>query len=148
MRRVAHNMMPDTLLKFGLQQALTDYSNGLSHGQNFTIECEFHGLENRLENSVEIVVYRIVQELINNAVKHSEASKIIVQVMRHNEEHINITVEDNGKGFNFDEMKTKNSAGLQNIQSRVNYLNGKMDIQSEVGKGTSVYIECEFNQNG
>ena len=53
-----------------------------------------------------------------------------------------------GKGFNFDEMKTKNSAGLQNIQSRVNYLNGKMDIQSVTGKGTSVYIECDLNQNG
>ena len=148
MRRVAHNMMPETLLKFGLQQALTDYSNGLSQGQNFTIDCEFFGVENRLENSVEIVVYRIVQELINNAVKHSEATKILVQVMRHDKEHLNITVEDNGKGFNFEEMKTKNSAGLQNIQSRVNYLNGKMDIQSEIGKGTSVYIECDLNQNG
>lgn len=148
MRRVAHNMMPETLLKFGLQQALTDYSNGLSQGQNFAIDCEFFGVENRLENSVEIVVYRIVQELINNAVKHSEATKILVQVMRHDKEHLNITVEDNGKGFNFEEMKTKNSAGLQNIQSRVNYLNGKMDIQSEIGKGTSVYIECDLNQNG
>jgi signal transduction histidine kinase len=68
--------------------------------------------------------------------------------MRHDKEHLNITVEDNGKGFNFEEMKTKNSAGLQNIQSRVNYLNGKMDIQSEIGKGTSVYIECDLNQNG
>jgi Signal transduction histidine kinase len=68
--------------------------------------------------------------------------------MRHDQEHLNITVEDNGKGFNFDEMKTKNSAGLQNIQSRVNYLNGKMDIQSVIGKGTSVYIECDLNQNG
>ena len=147
MRRVAHNMMPETLLKFGLEQALTDYKNGLTQGQNLTIDCEFFGLAERLNSSVEIVVYRIVQELINNAVKHSEASKILVQLMRH-EDQLNITVEDNGKGFNLDKMKIGNSAGLQNIQSRVNYLNGKMDIQSQPGNGTSIYIECELNPNG
>lgn len=147
MRRVAHNMMPETLLKFGLEQALTDYKNGLTQGQNLTIDCEFFGLAERLNSSVEIVVYRIVQELINNAVKHSDASKILVQLMRH-EDQLNITVEDNGKGFNLDKMKIGNSAGLQNIQSRVNYLNGKMDIQSQPGNGTSIYIECELNPNG
>ena len=147
MRRVAHNMMPETLLKFGLEQALTDYKNGLTHGQNFTIDCEFFGLEDRLDSSVEIVVYRIVQELINNAVKHSGSSKILVQLMRH-EDQLNITVEDNGKGFNVGQMNSRNTAGLQNIQSRVNYLNGKMDLQSQPGNGTSIYIECELNPNG
>lgn len=147
MRRVAHNMMPETLLKFGLPQALLDYGNGLSQGQDFEISCEFHGLEKRLDNSTEIVVYRIVQELINNAVKHSEATKILVQVMRHDNKNLNITVEDNGKGFNPDAVG-QNSAGLRNIASRVKYLNGKMDIQSGAGNGTSVYIECELPQNG
>lgn len=146
MRRVAHNMMPETLLKFGLQQALSDYGNGLSQGQDFIINCEFFGLENRLDNSVEIVVYRIVQELVNNSVKHANARKILIQLMQHGN-LLNITVEDDGKGFNFSKINTHNSAGLQNIQSRVNYLNGKMDIQSEPGKGTSVYIECELSAN-
>lgn len=143
MRRVAHNMMPETLLKFGLEQALTDYSNSLSHQQHFTIQCAFRGMEKRLDNSTEVVIYRIVQELINNAVKHSDADTILVQLMRHDEAHINITVEDNGKGYRPNDVK-ENSAGLKNIASRVKYLNGKMDIQSEPGKGTSVFIECEL----
>lgn len=143
MRRVAHNMMPETLLKFGLEQALTDYSNSLSHQQHFTIQCTFRGLDKRLDKSTEVVIYRIVQELLNNAVKHSGADTILVQLMRHDEAHINITVEDNGKGYQPNEAK-ENSAGLKNIVSRVKYLNGKMDIQSSPGKGTSVFIECEL----
>lgn len=143
MRRVAHNMMPETLLKLGLEQALLDYSNGLSQEQNFTIQCEFIGMEERIDNSTEVVIYRIVQELINNAVKHSEATSILVQLIRHDDEHLNITVEDNGIGFNPNEFGAQ-SAGLRNIAFRVKYLNGKMDIQSELGAGTSIYIECEI----
>ena len=147
MRRVAHNMMPETLLKFGLQQALLDYSNGLSYQQDFTIQCEFLGMEKRMDPSTELVIYRIVQELINNAVKHSEATTILVQLMRQEEDRLNITVEDNGKGFDPNEIDPR-SAGLRNITSRVKYLNGKMDIQSEPGEGTAVYIECEIKPYG
>lgn len=147
MRRVAHNMMPETLLRFGLPQALEDYSSSLSHQQAFTIQCEFRGMEKRLDSSTEVVVYRIVQELINNAVKHSGASAILVQIMRHDEERLNITVEDNGKGFD-PKFTGSDTAGLRNISSRVKYLNGKMDIQSEPGNGTSVYIECEIKPYG
>ncbi len=99
MRRVAHNMMPEALMKLGLQQALQDYCDGLSASQPFKINGEFYGLEKRLDPSVEIVVYRIVQELLNNAVKHSGATIILAQVMR-NDDSLSITVEDNGKGFN------------------------------------------------
>ena len=147
MRRIAHNMMPETLLKFGLPQALQDYSDGLSRQQDFTIQCEFRGMEKRMDNSTEVVIYRIVQELINNAVKHSGATAILVQIMRHEEEYLNITVEDNGKGFDPGQTGA-GSAGLRNIASRVKYLNGKMDIQSEPGRGTSVYIECEIKPYG
>lgn len=143
MRRVAHNMMPETLLKFGLPQALEDYCEGLSRQQQFSIQCDFRGLQERLEHSTELVLYRIVQELINNAVKHSGATTILVQIIRHDKEQLNLTVEDNGIGFDVNREYT-NSAGLRNIISRVKYLNGKMDIQSEPGKGTSVYIECEI----
>ena len=147
MRRVAHNMMPETLLKFGLRQALSDYCNGLSYKQTFTIDCEFRGLENRISQSTEVVIYRIVQELINNAIKHSGASHILVQLIQQDEENLNITVEDNGKGFDASQT-TAITAGLRNVSSRVKYLNGKMDIQSQPGNGTSVYIECKLNANG
>lgn len=139
MRRVAHNMMPEALMKLGLQQALQDYCDGLSESQPFTINSEFHGLENRMEPATEVVVYRIVQELLNNAVKHSGASTILAQVMRQ-DNNLTITVEDNGKGF--DKETVLQGAGLKNIRSRVDYLKGQLDIQSEPGKGTSVHIDC------
>ncbi|OYW20606.1 MAG: hypothetical protein B7Z54_00640 [Sphingobacteriales bacterium 12-47-4] len=145
MRRVAHNMMPEALLKLGLQQALQDYCEGLSASQEFTINGEFHGLEKRMDASTEIVVYRIVQELLNNAVKHAGASRILAQVMRH-DANLTITVEDNGQGF--DPARVKTGAGMANIRSRVDYLKGQIDIQSTPGKGTSVHIDCIIEDHG
>lgn len=145
MRRVAHNMMPEALLKLGLQQALQDYCEGLSASQEFTINGEFHGLEKRMDASTEIVVYRIVQELLNNAVKHAGASRILAQVMRH-DANLTITVEDNGQGF--DPAQAKTGAGMANIRSRVDYLKGQIDIQSTPGKGTSVHIDCIIEDHG
>jgi two-component system, NarL family, sensor kinase len=141
MRRVAHNMMPEALVNMGLQQALQDYCDGLSEAQGVTIHTEFHGLEQRFEPSVEIVLYRVVQELLNNVVKHAEATRIVAQVIRqHNE--MSITVEDNGKGFDVLTLDQLPTAGLRNIRSRVNYLHGQLDIQSVPGKGTSIHINC------
>lgn len=139
MRRVAHNMMPEALIRLGLQPALQDYCDGLSELQPFTITTAFHGLEKRMEASAEAAVYRIVQELLNNAVKHAGATHILAQVMRQ-ENSLTITVEDNGSGF--DMANSKKGAGLQNIRSRVDYLQGQMDVQSVPGKGTSVHIDC------
>jgi signal transduction histidine kinase len=144
MRRVAHNMMPEALMKLGLQQALQDYCDGLSASQSFTINGEFHGLEKRLEPSTEVVVYRIVQELLNNAVKHSGASVILAQVMRQ-DNSLTITVEDNGRGF--EKETILQGAGLKNIRSRVDYLKGQLDIQTTPGKGTSVHIDCIIEEN-
>lgn len=141
MRRVAHNMMPEALLNLGLQQALQDYCDGLSEGQAFVIHREFHGLGERMAPSVEVVLYRIVQELLNNAVRHAGASRIVAQVIRQDNE-ISITIEDNGKGFNATALEQLRGAGLRNIQSRVNYLQGQLDIQSTPGKGTSIHIDC------
>jgi signal transduction histidine kinase len=93
-----------------------------------------------MDATTEVIIYRIVQELVNNAVKHSEATAVLVQVMRQ-AEMLSVTVEDNGKGFDVATAEAKNTAGLQNIRSRVNYLRGKMDIKSEIGSGTSVYVE-------
>lgn len=141
MRRVAHNMMPEALIKLGLQQSLQDYCDGLSESQPFKINCEFHSLEKRLPSSTEIVVYRIVQELLNNAVKHSSATEILVQVIRQ-VNRLSITVEDNGKGFEMKESILNKGAGLQNILSRVDFLKGQIDIKSTPGKGSSIHIDC------
>ena len=138
MRRVAHNMMPEALVKLGLQQAIQDYCDGLNESIQLHFKVQFHGLENRLEAATEIVVYRIVQELLNNVVKHADATIVLVQVMRH-ENNLNITIEDNGKGF--DVSSSPKGDGLNNVRSRVDYLKGQLDIQSVPGKGTSIHID-------
>lgn len=143
MRRVAHNMMPEALLKLGLRQALQDYCEALSKGQPFTIRHELYGLEERLPPDTEVVVYRIVQELLNNAVKHAGATTILAQVMKQGA-ILTITVEDNGRGF--DPGAVSGGAGFQNIRSRVDYLKGQLDIRSVPGKGSSFHIECKLNE--
>lgn len=145
MRRVAHNMMPEALVKFGLQQAVQDYCDGLTESQHMKIKCQFHGLENRMEAATEIIIYRIIQELLNNIVKHAQASEALVQVMRH-DGSVAITVEDNGKGFEPAKLEFQKGAGLSNVRSRVDYLKGQMDIRSELGKGTSIHIECSLTE--
>lgn len=146
MRRVAHNMMPEALIKLGLQQALQDYCEGISTSRTLTVNTEFYGLEQRMDAATEVTIYRIVQELVNNAVKHAHAFNVLVQVMRQGE-LLSITVEDNGKGFDTSQWQDKSTAGLLNIQSRVSYLRGRMDIKSQPDSGTSVYIECTIDNN-
>jgi signal transduction histidine kinase len=93
-----------------------------------------------IEQTTAIAVYRIVQELINNTMKHAGAKTAIVQVTRADGE-ISITVEDDGKGFDREILQMAKGIGWSNIQSRVDYLKGRVDVQSEPGKGTSVHIE-------
>ena len=148
MRRVAHNMMPETLLKFGLKQAILDYCDTLSQNQKFTIHCELHNIEKNLNATTEVILYRIIQELVNNAIKHSQATNILVQVLKDEKNKIFITIEDNGIGFFTKEINILESAGIRNIQSRINYLKGTLDIKSEIGKGTSIFIICNEENYG
>ncbi len=139
LRRVAHNMMPEVLVKFGLSEALKSYCASLSESQLFTIDFQSIGMENRLTSNMEIFIYRIVQELLNNAAKHAKATQVLVQLARQNDE-ISITVEDDGVGFDITSIKRSAGAGWANIRSRIEYLKGKLDVQSTPGEGTSVLI--------
>ena len=147
MRRVAHNMMPEALMRLGLYHALTDYCKSISESQKFVVDTEFHGLEADIDATTSVNIYRIVQELVNNAVKYANATQIIVQVIR-NDKLLTVTVEDNGQGFDTALLAQRDNSGLQSVRSRVNYLNGSMDVNSEIGKGTSVYIECTITDHG
>lgn len=143
MRRLAHNMMPEALVKFGLDTALKDFCNDIKQSGALNITYQSVGLEDRaIEQTTAITIYRIVQELINNTMKHASAKNAIVQVTQR-EGNITITVEDDGKGIDPVEIKRKSGIGWNNIQSRVEYLKGKLDILSDLGKGTSVLIELK-----
>ncbi|MFT3704273.1 MAG: sensor histidine kinase [Agriterribacter sp.] len=144
MRRVAHNMMPEALVKFGLDTALKDFCNDINQSGVLKINYQSNNLESAvIDQTTAITIYRIVQELINNTIKHAGASSAIVQVDK-SADGIMLTVEDDGKGFDTKILGYKGGIGWSNIQSRVDYLKGKLDVQSQPGKGTSVLVELNY----
>jgi len=144
MRRVAHNMMPEALVKFGLDTALKDFCNDINQSGALQVNYQSLGMENAsIEQTTSITVYRIVQELINNSMKHAVARNAIVQVSNTGKQ-LSVTVEDDGKGFDTAVLKKGTGIGWNNIQSRVDFLKGNLDVQSENGKGTSVHIEFKL----
>jgi signal transduction histidine kinase len=141
MRRVAHNMMPEALVKFGLDAALKDYCNDIDGSGALHVSYQSYGLEQaEIDQTMAITLYRIVQELVNNALKHAAAKTAIVQVTKTGQT-ISVTVEDDGKGFDPAISDRSGGIGWSNIRNRVEFLKGKLDIRSEADKGTSVHIE-------
>ncbi len=140
MRRIAHNMMPEALLKFGLSEALNDFCDGINQSSAVKLSYQPIGIEQPLEKSTEVMLYRIVQELCNNAIKHAAAANILIQLNQH-ERGLTLTVEDDGSGFDTSQLSKMKGTGLQNVQTRVDYLKGIFTIESEINKGTFINIE-------
>jgi signal transduction histidine kinase len=140
MRRVAHNMMPESLIKFGLKTALTDFCEGISETKQLVIQLDCFGFDNRFDQTTEVTIYRIVQELVANVLKHAQAKQAIVQLVK-NDRNVLITIEDDGVGFDVNQLQYNKNSGIANVKSRVNYLNGNIDIHSEKDKGTTITIE-------
>ncbi len=141
MRRVAHNMMPEVLLRYGLDAALKDYTTEINNSGIIKIIYQSMGIEKKgLEQSSLLALYRIVQELISNAIKHAAASEVLVQIFWESGKLV-VNVEDNGTGFDPSILDIAEGIGWKNIRSRVELLKGKADILSHPGKGTAVNIE-------
>ena len=144
MRRVAHNMMPEALIKFGLDTALKDFCNDINNSGALQLSYQSFGLaDSTIDQTIAITVYRIVQELINNTMKHAAAKTALVQVSKSNNQ-LTITVEDDGRGFDVNLLNQSKGIGWSNIQNRVDFLNGKLDVRSDSVKGTSVQIDLEI----
>jgi len=139
LRHVAHNLMPETLFKYGLHQTLSDFCEGITNA-GLKVTFAFYGVEKRYDEKLEIASYRIIQELVNNAMKHSGATEITVQLVSE-EERLSITVQDNGKGMDMIAAEQSSGKGLANIRSRVSSFGGHFDLSSEHGKGTEAIIE-------
>ncbi len=135
-RRIAHNMMPDALSKLGLIQALEDLIEGLRL-KGHKVLLETINMDKTLPEEIELMVYRIIQELINNISKHADANKIMVQLSLHDQQ-LFISVEDDGLGF--DIHMASEGIGLKNLRSRVAYLGGTIEIESEPNIGTTTSI--------
>ncbi|MEO8254075.1 MAG: sensor histidine kinase [Flavobacterium sp.] len=144
LRGVARNLMPESLLKFGLEIALKDLI-GFFRTENREIDLQTYYIQKDIVLSTQLNIYRIVQELLSNAIKHSEATMILVQCTQATDNFL-ITFEDNGKGFVKEAALLKNGMGMKNIQNRVNYLGGVLEIESILGEGTTINIELKINE--
>ncbi|MBX2951205.1 MAG: tetratricopeptide repeat protein [Leadbetterella sp.] len=139
MRRVAHNLMPEVLVRYGLDTALKEFCDEISGSGAVRMSYQWLGT-GTVEQSVSLAVYRIVQELVNNALKHAKAENVLVQVHLH-EGLLSVTVEDDGKGFDTALLRSPEGIGWNNIRNRVDFLKGNLDVRSSPGNGTSVLVE-------
>jgi signal transduction histidine kinase len=144
-RKTAHNLMPDILLSHNLPDAVRLFCSYVQKGKNLNLEVLANGSFETMDQHFLLGVYRIVQELVQNIIKHAGASNAVIQL--HSDETImSITVEDDGCGY--DPAAPVTGMGLKNIQARVTTMKGNMSIESSPGKGTSVYIEFDINNAG
>ncbi len=137
-RKTSHNLMPEVLLKQNLAEAVRTYCNDIQTGTGLQIDFQCFGDFGNLPNKFKLNIYRIVQELLKNIEQHAKATYVVVQLMML-EAYLTVSVEDNGTGFNATE--TKDGIGLHNIKIRIMSLEGHYTLKSELGKGTTIYIE-------
>jgi two-component system NarL family sensor kinase len=137
-RYVSHNMMPNALLKNNLASAISEFIDKLDQ-QKLKVHLYTEGLEQRLNSDTETVLYRVIQECVNNVIKHAHANTLDISVIRE-DGSITATIEDNGKGFDSTDKEKSEGIGLKNIRTRVGYLKGTVDFDSAPGKGTLVAL--------
>lgn len=145
LRTVAHNMMPEVLMKVGLVDALQDFCNNINSGKLLTIRLQTYGMDKRLSSSTETMLYRIVQELIHNILKHAEATEALIQINRQ-ESRLSLIIDDNGRGFDTREASEKRTMGMSTVKSRVDYLNGRLTIDSRKDIGTTIMIDLLIHE--
>ncbi len=137
-RKTAHSLMPDVLLRHSLPEALLQYCNFIERDTGLQINLQNRGDFEHLHKDIQLMLYRIAQELIQNVLKHAHASQVMVQL--HSGTGLtSLTVEDNGSGF--DPKALSEGRGLQHIRSRLMIVDGRISIDTEEGKGSSIYVE-------
>ncbi len=145
LRKTAHNLMPETVLQGGLLSAVSTYCDMLADATDIEIRLQHFGTLNRFSKDVELSLYRTVQELVLNAVKHAQCTRIVVEVIAE-DNYLSITVEDNGTGITKQKQDDEGKMGLKSVHTRIKALNGKIDISGREGAGTSVNMEFDTRE--
>lgn len=144
-REISHNLLPYSLKHFGLVKAIDDLCINLQKQQTFEVTFSKVGVSENLrwDNVIETEVFKIIQELVVNIVKHARASQMVIELIG-DEKMIYLTVEDNGQGFDLNN-KQETRFGLNNIEARLSVLGGTLSIDSQQGKGTAVMINIPIS---
>lgn len=139
-RSMAHLKNSGVIAKKGLLPAVEKLAKNASHSHGLVIEVQDFGLTEKLEGSLEIAIFRIIQELVTNIIKHANATEASILITQH-DDNLSIIVEDNGVGFNIRNISTKDGMGLSSIETRVEHLEGTMEVDSTLDKGTNILID-------
>ena len=143
-RNMSHSLTPIAIEKYGLANALNDLSSTISLSGKIKSECIIVGFDTESKISADLnmlnEIYRITRELLNNILKHAQASHCLIQLIEH-PEAISLMVEDNGTGFKPDQLNISTGIGIRNIQSRIAYLKGTLEISLRPEGGTLIVIE-------
>ncbi len=143
-RTISNNMQPGALLKMGIVPSINDLVNRIESEDTPNIEFIYYGALNDLPIVITLHIYRIVQELLFNCIKHAQAKEILIQLIR-NEEDLEIMVEDDGRGY--DPPEARKGMGTENVSARVNFLKGEISVHSVIGTGTTTSITIPFSQD-
>ncbi len=136
LREISNNLSPHILSDFGLARAVTTFIRNGKSSHNIKITFDSNLEKNRYNTDIEVILYRVVCELINNSIKHAECSAINLSLNYH-EKLLSLDYRDNGRGFN-PEAVIDCGMGLSNISSRINSINGQLEITSKIGEGMSL----------
>jgi len=143
-REISYNLMPNTLVRKGLIKALQEYVNKLSQIHKLKINFEADS-PIELSKEKEINIYRILQEIIHNTIKHADATQLAIKLKKQNG-MLELMTADNGIGFDMDnKMESSEGLGLINLQSRTEVLNAKFNYHSALGHGTQYIFEIPLN---
>jgi len=143
-RKIAHDLLPPILDNFGLKAALEELFEEFTTNTNINIENNIEELS-KLSKTNQLHIFRIIQELINNSVRHGEASELAIYIEQNNTNFV-LSYQDNGKGFNINDVEKKQGIGLQNIKSRVKILNGTLKTESTKNSGSQFIIYCNYEK--
>lgn len=145
-RQISHELDAGNVSRFGLPAALEDLTAKINAADKMTMVFFCHGMDKRLDSKLEITLYRIVQELVSNTLKHAKASKLTLQLTRH-EDGITIIAEDGGQGFDAKTVMSQNKGlGLKDTELTVEKLSGQVHIDSKKGQGTSIIIDLPMQE--
>lgn len=139
-RRVAHNMMPGVLIKLGLFEGIEDFFDRMRDSTKIKISFTYDEFEERFDNKTDVMIYRIVQELVNNTLKHAHASEIKLMIKK-STDGLQLDYRDDGMGFDTAGLDDQSNFGLSGIKSRVNFLNGDLKVISTRGQGVHFSIK-------
>src|SRR5690606_31137032 len=140
-----HNMLPVSLTRFGLKAAMENFVERINASSKLQADLQILGLDRRLPEELEVAAYRICQELVQNVIKHAEATHTSIQIIDHTDA-LNIIVEDDGKGMH--QALVSEGFGFTTIRSKVSLFKGSFDIESRPGHGTMAVVDLPVDVIG